>query len=153
MASFERALAVSRARFGPDHPVVATALKTLARGHAAQGDHAASLPLFEEALRIYEARFGADSIQASNVRQDLAVIFHALGDLDGSRRLFQHALVTVEARKGAGSLDAIALRHNGAAGGGERIRPIPAPDRAGGGGGGPRELPALRGWRLSRYGR
>ena len=56
----QRALAVTEAALGPDHPDTAVRLGNLARTYSALGRHADALPLEQRALAVTEAALGPD---------------------------------------------------------------------------------------------
>ncbi|MGW4823672.1 tetratricopeptide repeat protein, partial [Streptomyces sp. NPDC004227] len=56
----ERALHITEATLGPDHPDTALRLNNLARTLSDLGRHADALPLAERALHITEATLGPD---------------------------------------------------------------------------------------------
>ena len=82
-ASFERALGISRAVFGPDHPEVAKALINLGIVQLELEEVEAARANFKHALAISEATYGIDHRKAIN---DLIDAVKALTDLDSIRR-------------------------------------------------------------------
>jgi tetratricopeptide (TPR) repeat protein len=99
-ALLERALAISEAAHGPDHPVVATRLNNLAQILRDLGDLAGARPLQERALAIDEAAYGPDHPLVARSLNNLALILRDLGDLAGARPLQERALAITEAAYG-----------------------------------------------------
>jgi tetratricopeptide (TPR) repeat protein len=82
----ERALAITEAAYGPDHPEVATRLSNLAVILRDLGQPAGARPLAERALAIDEAAYGPDHPTVATLRANLAVITRELGrDSDTER--------------------------------------------------------------------
>jgi hypothetical protein len=67
----ERALAITEAAYGPDHPDVAVRLNNLAQILQALGQLAAARPLAERALAIDEAAYGPDHPTVAILRANL----------------------------------------------------------------------------------
>jgi tetratricopeptide (TPR) repeat protein len=72
----QRAVAITEAALGPDHPNTATRLASLAHTFWALGQHTQALPLEQRALAIAEAALGPTT---ATVRENLAVTLDALG--------------------------------------------------------------------------
>jgi hypothetical protein len=68
----ERALAIREKVFGPEHPVTAQSLATLARLLEDQGDLAGARPLWERALAIREMVLGPEHPDAAQSLHHLA---------------------------------------------------------------------------------
>src|ERR1700689_2823550 len=96
----ERALAITEAAYGPDHPAVATDLNNLALILKDLGEPAAARPLAERALAIDEAAYGPDCPGVAGRLNNLAIILHDLGQLAGARPLAERALAITEAAYG-----------------------------------------------------
>jgi tetratricopeptide (TPR) repeat protein len=97
---FERALAISEARLGPDHPDTATSLSNLANVLRDQGDPAGARRLYERAVAISEARLGPDHPTTAQSLNNLASVLRAQGDLDAARSVHERALAMFEAGLG-----------------------------------------------------
>ncbi|MFC9639894.1 tetratricopeptide repeat protein [Streptomyces mirabilis] len=76
----ERALQVTEATLGPDHPDTATRLGNLGATLSNLGRHTEALPLEERALRITEATLGPDHPTTALRQSNLARLRQALGD-------------------------------------------------------------------------
>jgi hypothetical protein len=111
----ERALAIYKARLGPDHPDTAQSLNNLASVLHAQGDLQGARALHERALPVREARLGADHPGTAWSLNNLASVLHAQGDLQGARALHERALAIREARLGTDHPDTVRSRRNLAA--------------------------------------
>jgi tetratricopeptide (TPR) repeat protein len=68
---FERALTITEATYGPDHPTVATQLNNLALALRDLGKPADARPLFERALTITEATYGPDHPHTATIQRNL----------------------------------------------------------------------------------
>ena len=71
-AQFERALQISEAALGPDHPTVGARRSNLGRVLQDLGDLAGARAQFERALQISEAAHGADNPIALSIRKHLS---------------------------------------------------------------------------------
>ena len=83
--SYERALAIDEAAYGPDHPDVASTRNNLGLVLQDLGDLAGARPLYERALAINEAAYGPDHPDVAIDRNNLGVVLQDLGDLAGAR--------------------------------------------------------------------
>jgi hypothetical protein len=82
----ERALAITEAAYGPDHPDVATRLNNLALILQDLGQLAEAWPLAERALAITEAAYGPDHPAVATLRTDLAAILADPAQPDDTER-------------------------------------------------------------------
>jgi tetratricopeptide (TPR) repeat protein len=111
----ERALAISEATLGGEHPSTVTSLSNLALVLQAQGNFSRARPLFERALAVNEATLGPAHPTTATSLDTLASLLQATGDLPGARPLFERALAINEAalgparRETATSLNNLAL--------------------------------------------
>jgi tetratricopeptide (TPR) repeat protein len=71
-AHLERALAITEAALGPDHPEVARTLTSLGNVLGDQGDLEEARRLHERALAIFEAAYGPDHPDTEAIRKSLA---------------------------------------------------------------------------------
>ena len=69
---YQRALAITEAALGPDHPSVAICLNNLAGLYRASGRLAAAEPLFQRALEIFRNVLGDDHPNTKTVANNLA---------------------------------------------------------------------------------
>ena len=88
----ERALAITEAAYGPDHPAVATDLNNLALILRDLGQPETAQPLQERALAITEAAYGPDHPAVATHLNNLATIQHDLGQPKAARPLLERAL-------------------------------------------------------------
>ncbi|MET8689338.1 tetratricopeptide repeat protein [Streptomyces sp. NPDC004732] len=93
----ERALAITEAVLGPDHPDTATRLNNLAATFSDLGRHAKALPLKERALAITEAVLGPDHPTTATRLGNLAYTFSDLGQYSKALPLEERALAIAEA--------------------------------------------------------
>ena len=96
----QRALAISEAALGPDHPTTAAALGNLALTYGALGRPAEALPLEERALAISEAALGPDHPTTAVCLGNLAVTYGHLGRPAEALPLQERALAITEAALG-----------------------------------------------------
>ena len=99
-ASYERALRIDEAAFGPHHPNVARDVNNLGLVKKALGDLEGARASFERALRIDEAAFGPHYPNVAIRVNNLGLVKKALGDLEGARASFERALRIDEAAFG-----------------------------------------------------
>ncbi|GGT33132.1 tetratricopeptide repeat protein [Nonomuraea spiralis] len=95
-----RALAITEAAYGPDHPTVATLLGNLANSFRALGRPGEAVPLEQRALAITEAAYGPDHPTIATLLGNLASGLHALGRPGEAVPLEQRALAITEAAYG-----------------------------------------------------
>jgi tetratricopeptide (TPR) repeat protein len=93
---FERALVISEKVLGPEHPLTAISLDSLAFLVEAQGDFAGARPLYERALTISEKALGAEHPSTAINLHDLARLLFVKGDHAAARPLLERALAISE---------------------------------------------------------
>jgi tetratricopeptide (TPR) repeat protein len=93
----ERALAVTAATLGSDHPEVAWQRNDLGAVLRALGDVQGARVQYERALEIGEATLGPDHPNVAGFRNSLGLVLRELGDLEGARVQFERALEIGEA--------------------------------------------------------
>jgi tetratricopeptide (TPR) repeat protein len=108
----ERALAITEADYGPDHPDVAIRLNNLALILQALGQPEKALPLQQRALAIDKAARGPDHPHVATALNNLALILQDLGQLEKALPLQQRALAIDEAAYGPDHLDVAADLNN-----------------------------------------
>ncbi|MFE5036452.1 tetratricopeptide repeat protein, partial [Streptomyces sp. NPDC056683] len=96
----ERALAVTEAALGPDHPTTALRLGNLARTLSNLGRHAEALPLEERALAVTEAALSPDHPDTALRLGNLATTYTDLGRHADARPVAERALAVTEAALG-----------------------------------------------------
>jgi tetratricopeptide (TPR) repeat protein len=112
---FVRALAINEKALGPEHPLAATSLNTLADLLKAQADLAGARPLYERALAIREKALGPEHPSTAASLDNLAQLLQHQGDRARARPLYERALAIREKALGpehpsiATSLDNLAL--------------------------------------------
>jgi tetratricopeptide (TPR) repeat protein len=99
-ASYERALRIDEAAYGPDHPEVATDVNNLGEVLRQQGDLEGARASYERALRIDEAAYGPDHPNVARDVNNLGGVQQAQGDLEGARASYERALRIDEAAFG-----------------------------------------------------
>ncbi|MFE5036453.1 FxSxx-COOH system tetratricopeptide repeat protein [Streptomyces sp. NPDC056683] len=96
----ERALAITEAALGPDHPDTALRLNNLASTLSDLGRYEEALPLAERVLTITEAAFGSGHPTTALRLGNLARTFNDLGRYEEARPLEERALTITEAALG-----------------------------------------------------
>ena len=95
-----RALRISEAAYGPDHPEVARTLGNLGNVLLGLGDLAAAREHQQRALRINEAAYGPDHPDVARTLGNLGIVLQDLGDLAAAREHQERALRIEEAAYG-----------------------------------------------------
>ena len=98
--SFEQAMRIDEAAFGPDHPNVARDVNNLGTVLQDIGDFAAARQCYERALRIDETAFGPDHPNVAIGVNNLGDVMQALGNLSEARQCYERALRIDEAAFG-----------------------------------------------------
>jgi tetratricopeptide (TPR) repeat protein len=88
----EKALTLSEASSGPEHPDTAKSLNDLGSLYASTGDFAKAQPLYERALRIDEKIFGPEHANTAECLDNLASLYTSKGDYTKAEPLYQRAL-------------------------------------------------------------
>ncbi|MER5399415.1 tetratricopeptide repeat protein [Streptomyces sp. NPDC002599] len=129
----ERALAITEAVLGPDHPDTAIRLNNLAGAFSDLGRHTEALPLAERALAITEAALGPDHSSTALRLGNLASTFSDLGRHTEALPLAERALAITEAALGPDHPDT-AIRLGNLAGTfsdlGRHVEALPLAERA-----------------------
>jgi len=82
--------------FGPDHPIVATALNLLGASNLKQGKFNEAEGNFRRMLTIYERRLGPDHEYTAAALNSLALVLEQLGDYQGAETLLRRSLAISE---------------------------------------------------------
>jgi tetratricopeptide (TPR) repeat protein len=98
----ERALAITEAAHGPDHPDVAACLNNLATALQDLGQPQDAQPLLERALAIDEAAYGPGHPEVATDLSNLGQALLDLGQPQDARPLLERALAIDEAAYGPG---------------------------------------------------
>jgi tetratricopeptide (TPR) repeat protein len=93
---YERALALSEKRVGPDSAATSEILNNFALSLRDAGDLAAARPLLERALEINEKVLGPEHGATAMTVNNLALLLRNQGDLAAARPLFERTLARVE---------------------------------------------------------
>ncbi|MGH3784113.1 MAG: FxSxx-COOH system tetratricopeptide repeat protein [Pseudonocardiaceae bacterium] len=96
----QRALRITEAVYGPEHPTGATRLNNLAVVLSDLGKPDQALPLLERALRIDEAAYGPKHPTVATRLNNLAKVLRDLGKPDQAQPLLERALRITEAAYG-----------------------------------------------------
>jgi tetratricopeptide (TPR) repeat protein len=99
-ASFERALAIEEAAYGPDHPDVARSLNNLGNALRSLGELPEAHTHFQRALTIYEAAYGPDHPEVARTLGNLGPVLAELGELAEARAQLERALAIFETAYG-----------------------------------------------------
>jgi Tfp pilus assembly protein PilF len=109
---YERAIEISKAALGSDHPDVAIWLNNLGGVLQAQGDLAGAKALFERAMAISEAALGPDHRVVATRLNNLGGVLREQGDLDGAKVLYERAIAIGEATLGSDHPDVATWLNN-----------------------------------------
>ena len=101
----EKALAVAERTLTPDHPEIASYLRSLAIPVANLGELARARALRERGLAMAEKALGPDHPLVGVQLNDLANSFFREGDYLRARSLYERALKRVRASSRSGSLE------------------------------------------------
>jgi tetratricopeptide (TPR) repeat protein len=96
----ERALTLTRAALGPDHPETGERHDALGRVLRDLGHLEAARGELEQALQILKGSMGGDHPKVAMLRGTFAQVLRRLGDLDEARSELEDALFTLEAALG-----------------------------------------------------
>ena len=89
---YEACLAATQARFGNDHPDVATSLNNLAELYRLQGRYAEAEPLFQQALALRQELLGEAHPHVARSLNNLALLYDSQGRYAEAEPLFPHAM-------------------------------------------------------------
>ena len=108
----ERALEIREKTVGPEDPLVAEALNSLANIHRGKGDHVKAEPLYQRALAIRETALGAEHPDVATSLNSLGAHYFSRGDYAKAEPLHQRALAIREKVLGAEHPDVAASLNN-----------------------------------------
>eukprot|EP00898_Chlorokybus_atmophyticus_P008812 jgi/Chlat1/8932/Chrsp94S08327 len=111
-ALLRRALAISEAKLGSDHPDTGKSLNNLADVLCELGKHDDAEALHRRALAICEAQLGSDHPDTATSLNDLAHVLCELGKLDDAEALHRRALAIWEAKLGSDHPDTATSLNN-----------------------------------------
>ncbi|MEE8446990.1 MAG: tetratricopeptide repeat protein, partial [Gemmatimonadota bacterium] len=97
---YDRALSITEAAYGPDHPGVAATLNNLAAFYDQQGRYGEAEPLYGRVLSITEAAFGPDHPDVARTLHNLALFYDHQGRYEEAEPLYDRALSIYEAAYG-----------------------------------------------------
>jgi tetratricopeptide (TPR) repeat protein len=93
----ERALAIDKTIYGPEHPEVARALNALSVVQRDLGDLEAARTTLQQALAIEETLYGAEHPRIAHSLSNLGLLHLDLGELEEARGILQHAVAVAKA--------------------------------------------------------
>ena len=96
----EEALALRKAKLGPDHPDTLASMTSLANSYTALGRHAEALKLREETLALMKAKLGPDHPETLGSMHNLAISYAALGRHAEALKLKEETLTLKKSRLG-----------------------------------------------------
>jgi tetratricopeptide (TPR) repeat protein len=108
----QEALAVNRAKQGPDHPDTLRIMSNMTNNYVALGRHTDALKLREEVLALNKARLGADHPDTLASMSGLANSYSALGRLSDALKLREEVLALNKARLGVDHPDTLKSMNN-----------------------------------------
>lgn len=92
LALADSARALRARHLGPEDPLVAESLASMARMHVMLGDLAGAIPIYQEGLRIREKIYGSEHRQVAQSLNSLGVVCAQLGDFPAARDYHRRAL-------------------------------------------------------------
>ena len=92
LASLERSLAIDERKYGPQSPVTAFTLATLARVRAEAGDAAGARPLAERSLAIRRQVFGAKHFQVASSLSTLGTVWSYAGSRERALDFYERSI-------------------------------------------------------------
>jgi tetratricopeptide (TPR) repeat protein/transcriptional regulator with XRE-family HTH domain len=95
-AFFQRALAICKRVFSPEHSDTARGLHYLGELYRAWGRYKEAQPLLHQALTIFQQSLPPDHLDIANTLNDLGELYHNLGRYEEAEPLFQRALSIAE---------------------------------------------------------
>jgi tetratricopeptide (TPR) repeat protein len=96
----EEALALSKARLGPDHPDTLSSMEGLAYSYTGLGRNAEALKLREQTLALMKAKFGPDHPHTLASMVSLASSYQRLGQHAEAAKLHEEALALLKVKLG-----------------------------------------------------
>lgn len=97
LPNYEKALAINKAKYGEQHPIIATLQKKIGAVQFDLSELEAARRNFESALDIDQAVFGSQHSAVASDLSNLASVAQATGDLQTARALYERALAMSEA--------------------------------------------------------
>jgi len=97
---YERALAISEAVYGPDHPTVASIVNNLGDVLQDIGDMKEAKKMYERALAIDVATYGPNHPQVAINVNNLGSVLQDIGDMKGAKKMYERALTIDESAYG-----------------------------------------------------
>jgi tetratricopeptide (TPR) repeat protein len=107
-----RALEIREKTLGPEDPLVAEALNSLAGIYRAKGDHVKAEPIYQRALAIRETAMGAEHPDVATSLNNLAIVYWTRADYAKAEPLHQRALAIREKVLGEEHPDVAASLNN-----------------------------------------
>lgn len=93
---FEKALKISEAKLGLDHPNTAATYNNLAGVYHAKGEYGWAIGFYEKALKIYEHILGLNHPDTAAAYNNLAVVYRCRGEYNKAIGFFEKALKIYE---------------------------------------------------------
>ncbi|MGR3275614.1 tetratricopeptide repeat protein [Acaryochloris marina NIES-2412] len=97
---YQRALKISEAQLGPEHPETGTSLNNLAGLYESTGRYGEAEPLYQRTLKISEAQLGPEHPETGTSLNNLAGLYESTGRYGEAEPLYQRALKISEAQLG-----------------------------------------------------
>jgi CHAT domain-containing protein len=105
---YQRSLAISEKKLGPDHPGTAVRLYDLARLYQAQARYAEAEPLFKRCLEIREKKLGPDHPETALTVQRMAALYYAQGRYTEAEPFYKRNLQITEKKFGPDDINTAA---------------------------------------------
>ena len=108
----ERALALRRSHFGPEHPEIALSLAQLGTLARNQGHLDESEQYHRESLMMRQKLFGKAHVTIANSLNNVGFTLSEKGQLEQADSLYREALAMYDAVLGPGQLESVGAMHN-----------------------------------------
>ncbi len=112
LAYDQKALDISEAKLGTDHPNTATTYNNIAGVYRAKGDYDNALRFYQKALEIREAKLGTDHPDTATTYNNIAAVYQGKGDYDNALKFYQKASKIFEAKLGTDHPDTATTYNN-----------------------------------------
>jgi tetratricopeptide (TPR) repeat protein len=99
-ALYQRALQIDEARFGRNHPKVATDLCNLAVELFSLNKYDGALSLFERAKSMHEKAYGPESVQVAQTWRDMGATYRSAKQLEQASLAYDKAIRSFESSSG-----------------------------------------------------
>ena len=112
LGQFERALALRKAKLGPDHPDTLSAMNNVAFACRVVGRLQQALELFEQTLQRRKVVLGAEHTNTFDTMNNLAISYFSLGRREAAASLWENTLRWRKVRQGPNHPETLSTANN-----------------------------------------